>query len=138
MQLKSYNKRSCNIEFLNSYSDDNPVLSPQDDKCIGMGHNLLVSHSFRRLNAYSITLPVKCSLIQTYLERGPLSLVSTIEELLRRKISGSGLEIRDYGRKGSALTTRLRPRSLFACFLFVLLANDRYSVRSIWMVFFLM
>jgi hypothetical protein len=26
------------------------------------------------------------------LERGPLSLVSTIEELLRRKSSGSGLE----------------------------------------------
>jgi hypothetical protein len=31
------------------------------------------------------------------LERGPLSLVSTIEELLRRKSSGSGLEIREYG-----------------------------------------
>jgi hypothetical protein len=31
------------------------------------------------------------------LERGPLSLVSTIEELLERKNSGSGLEIRDYG-----------------------------------------
>jgi hypothetical protein len=30
------------------------------------------------------------------LERGPLSLVSTIEELLERKSSGSGLEIRDY------------------------------------------
>jgi hypothetical protein len=33
------------------------------------------------------------------LERGPLSLVSTIEELLGRKISGSGLEIREYGRR---------------------------------------
>jgi hypothetical protein len=33
------------------------------------------------------------------LERGPLSLVSTIEELLARKSSGSGLEIRDYGRR---------------------------------------
>jgi hypothetical protein len=33
------------------------------------------------------------------LERGPLSPVSTIEELLERKISGSGLEIRDYGLK---------------------------------------
>jgi hypothetical protein len=40
-------------------------------------------------------------------ERSPLSLVSTIEELLERKISCSGLEIGDYGRKGSAaLTTR--------------------------------
>jgi hypothetical protein len=32
------------------------------------------------------------------LERGPLSLVSAIEELLERKSSGSGLEIRKYGR----------------------------------------
>jgi hypothetical protein len=33
------------------------------------------------------------------LERGPLSLVSTIEELLERKNSGSGLENREYGRR---------------------------------------
>jgi hypothetical protein len=33
------------------------------------------------------------------LERGPLSLVSTIEELLERKFSGSGLEYREYGRR---------------------------------------
>jgi hypothetical protein len=32
------------------------------------------------------------------LERGPLSLVSTIEELLRRENSGSGLESREHGR----------------------------------------
>jgi hypothetical protein len=32
------------------------------------------------------------------LERGPLSLVSTIYELLGRKSSGSGLENREYGR----------------------------------------
>jgi hypothetical protein len=31
------------------------------------------------------------------LERGPISLVSTIEELLGRKSSGSGLENREYG-----------------------------------------
>jgi hypothetical protein len=31
------------------------------------------------------------------LERGPLSLVSTIEELLERKSSGSGVEIWEYG-----------------------------------------
>jgi hypothetical protein len=30
------------------------------------------------------------------LERGPLSLVSTTEELLERKSSGFGLEIREY------------------------------------------
>jgi hypothetical protein len=32
------------------------------------------------------------------LERGPLRLVSTIEELLGRNSSGSGLENREYGR----------------------------------------
>jgi hypothetical protein len=31
------------------------------------------------------------------LERGPLSLVSTNEELLETKSSGSGLEYREYG-----------------------------------------
>jgi hypothetical protein len=31
------------------------------------------------------------------LERGPLSHVTTIEELLGRKSSGSGLESREYG-----------------------------------------
>jgi hypothetical protein len=41
------------------------------------------------------------------LERDPLILVSTIEELLGRKSSGFGLENLDYGRRGSvALTTR--------------------------------
>jgi hypothetical protein len=33
------------------------------------------------------------------LERGPLSLVSTIEELLGRKSSGSNPESLEYGRK---------------------------------------
>jgi hypothetical protein len=33
------------------------------------------------------------------LEQGALSLVSTIEELLERKSSGSGIEIREYGRR---------------------------------------
>jgi hypothetical protein len=49
------------------------------------------------------------------LERGPFSLVSTIEELLGRKSSGFGLENRAYGRRGSAaLTTRhpLYPQKL--------------------------
>jgi hypothetical protein len=38
-------------------------------------------------------------------QRGPLSLVSTIEELRGRKSSGSGLENREYGRKDVTLTT---------------------------------
>jgi hypothetical protein len=33
------------------------------------------------------------------LERGPLSLVSTIEEFLGRKSSGSELENREYSRR---------------------------------------
>jgi hypothetical protein len=36
-----------------------------------------------------------------FLERGPLSLVSTIEELLEIKSSGSGLENRDYSHRDS-------------------------------------
>jgi hypothetical protein len=36
------------------------------------------------------------------LERGPLSLSSTTEELLGRNSSGSGLEIREYGRRDSS------------------------------------
>jgi hypothetical protein len=48
------------------------------------------------------------------LERGPLSLVSTIEELLGRKSSGSGLEIREYGRRDPSRCPRdtLYPLSL--------------------------
>jgi hypothetical protein len=41
------------------------------------------------------------------LERGPLSLVSTIEELLGSNSSGSGLESQEYGRGDQfALPTR--------------------------------
>jgi hypothetical protein len=45
------------------------------------------------------------------LERGPLSLVRTIEELLERKSSGFGLENRDYCRRGSAAMTARHPLS---------------------------
>jgi hypothetical protein len=38
-------------------------------------------------------------LVVVGLERGPLSLVSTTEELLGRKSRGSGLEYREYGRR---------------------------------------
>jgi hypothetical protein len=40
------------------------------------------------------------------LERGPFSLISAIEELLERKSSGSGLEIREYGRRDPSLWPR--------------------------------
>jgi hypothetical protein len=40
------------------------------------------------------------------LERGPLSLVNTIEELLEKKSSGSGLERREYGRRDPSHSPR--------------------------------
>jgi hypothetical protein len=40
------------------------------------------------------------------LEQGPFSLVSTIEELLDRKRRGSGLEIREYGRRDRSRSPR--------------------------------
>jgi hypothetical protein len=48
------------------------------------------------------------------LERGPLSLVNTIEELFEIKSSGSGLENRDYGRRDSSRWQRstLYPQKL--------------------------
>jgi hypothetical protein len=48
------------------------------------------------------------------LERGPLSLVSTSEELLGRKSSGSGLENRENGDRDSSRRPRgtLRPQKL--------------------------
>jgi hypothetical protein len=48
------------------------------------------------------------------LEQGPLSFVSTIEELLGRKISGFGLEIREYGRRDPSrwLRSSLYPQKL--------------------------
>jgi hypothetical protein len=46
------------------------------------------------------------------LERGPLSLMSIIEELLGKKSSGFVLENRDYGRKGSVVLTTWHPLSL--------------------------
>jgi hypothetical protein len=43
------------------------------------------------------------------MERGPLSLVITIEELLERKISGSGPKSREYGRRDKSRW----PRGIF-------------------------
>jgi hypothetical protein len=45
------------------------------------------------------------------LERGPLSLVSTIDELLGIKSSGSGLEIREYGYRDPSRCPRGTPLS---------------------------
>jgi hypothetical protein len=51
--------------------------------------------------SYRYTLIAFCEVVG--LERGPLSLVSTIEELFERKSSGSGLEIREYCRRDQSL-----------------------------------
>jgi hypothetical protein len=48
------------------------------------------------------------------LEQGPLRIVSTIEELLKRKNNGSGLENRDYGHKALPCWPRDTPLSLKA------------------------
>jgi hypothetical protein len=45
------------------------------------------------------------------LERGPLSLVSTIEELRSRKSSGSGLQNREYRLREYATLTTWHPLS---------------------------
>jgi hypothetical protein len=45
------------------------------------------------------------------LERGPLSLMSTTEELLGRKSSDSGLENREYGHSDHARDTPLSTKA---------------------------
>jgi hypothetical protein len=45
------------------------------------------------------------------LEQGPLSLVSTTEEILEKESSGSGQEIRDYGHRDPRSSTRDTPIS---------------------------
>jgi hypothetical protein len=60
-------------------------LKQRQNPCV-LGANILTGFMIRMLNLF----------------RGPLSLVSTIEELLERKSSGSGLESRDYGRRDSS------------------------------------
>jgi hypothetical protein len=63
------------------------------------------------------------------LERGALSLLSTIEQLFETKSSLSGLEIRDYGLRGSAAdhATALYPQKLA-------LTSQTSGVRSVGIV----
>jgi hypothetical protein len=51
----------------------------------------------------SIPSATRCSEKVISLEQGPLSLMSTIKELLERKRKGSGLEIREYARRDPSL-----------------------------------
>jgi hypothetical protein len=59
------------------------------------------------------------------LERGPLSLVSTIEEQLERKSKGSCLESREYGRRDPSRWPGDKSRSLG---LYSSLANSDHGV----------
>jgi hypothetical protein len=63
------------------------------------------------------------------LERGQLSLVSTTEELLERKISGFGLESREYSRRNPSRQPRgtLYPQMLA-------LTSPRSGYRSVGIV----
>jgi hypothetical protein len=67
-----------------------------------------------RLPGYSPEVRVRLPALPDFLRSsgsgtGPLSLMSTTEELLGRKSSGSGLENRDYCRRGSAALTTVHP-----------------------------
>jgi hypothetical protein len=72
------------------------------------------------------------------LERGPLSLVSTLEELLGIKNSDSGLEIREYGRReqprwprGTLYPQKLTLTSPTSGGQYSSLADSGYSVFSV-------
>jgi hypothetical protein len=66
------------------------------------------------------------------LERGPLSLVSTTEDLLGRNSSGSGLESLEYGRKDSSRRPRgtLNPQKVGINFADKRRALGRYSLLA--------
>jgi hypothetical protein len=61
------------------------------------------------------------------LERGPLSLTTATKELLERKCRGSGLENREYFRRGSAMLTTCHPSILKSQHWLRRQAADRYS-----------
>jgi hypothetical protein len=65
-----------------------------------------------RVPGYRSRGPVSIPISWVGLERGPLSLVSTTEELLGWKGSSSSLENLDYGLRGSAMLTPLYQQKL--------------------------
>jgi hypothetical protein len=77
-----------------------------------MGYAKLKRKHYFLINIYLICYKIFCDVVG--LERGPLSLVTTIEEPLVRESSGSGLENWEYGRRVSSLWPRgnLSPQKL--------------------------
>jgi hypothetical protein len=74
---------------------------------------------------------VRFQALTDFLERGPLSLVSTTEELLGRKSSGSGLESREYGRRDPSLPVKNVPLSDHPIVIFgILIRLIRFGVVS--------
>jgi hypothetical protein len=65
--------------------------------CVPFFHSIFESATFSACDLVVRVPGYRFPTLPDFLERGPLSLVSTIEELLGRKSSGSGLEIREYG-----------------------------------------
>jgi hypothetical protein len=82
---------SCN-KLSHVYRNVRPMKSPYK-RLLGSGQSswLQIQRSGFNSLCYQIFREVVC------LERGPLSLVNTTEELLGRKSSGSGLERLEYG-----------------------------------------
>jgi hypothetical protein len=78
------------------------------------------------------------------LERGPLSLMSTTEELLGTKSSGDGLEIREYGHRdpshqprGTLYKKKLAPTSLTSGGRSVGIVHSRTKATEFSLAFFI-
>jgi hypothetical protein len=62
--------------------------------------------SWLQTQMYRFRLPALPDFLRNSGERDPLTLVSTIEEVLGRNSSGSGLETREYGRRDPLIWPR--------------------------------
>jgi hypothetical protein len=96
-----YGRQSCRhlwADYLEKYGNLGPPLWSS-----GQSSWLQIQRSRFDFRRYQIFWEV------VGLERGPLSLLNTIEELLGRNSSSSGLENRDYDRRGFAALTMRHP-----------------------------
>jgi hypothetical protein len=79
--------RQLNYMYLKTFIDTSSLWPVGQDSWLQIQRSWFDSRSYQ----------IFCEVVG--LERDPLSLMSTIEELLGRKGSDSGLENRDYGRR---------------------------------------